>query len=289
MLPTPMTARPPSRLLAGDRRHALAGVFLIALTAVAACGRPQPRHAEPLERCTYEGDCQEARARCDAGGVDACLTLGHLYGTATKEAREFHQPALGEAYLLRACKLSVLACYGVVDVAEHQRALCEFDYATETRLIEAACEVGYPRACAVLADKLVDGVDLPRDTGRAARLYAFACDVEDRFPEFTMIGQGGTRVPPPDPMALQVHACVRGGRLSELGLGGASPPRTTPEEAARLFAARAAKYQVPRRLAPEAWVEAERKAAEAFAQGPVERAAAVRVARKPGGVQLGCR
>jgi hypothetical protein len=270
-------------------RVVLFGARVLALLSLVAC-TPPPRHADPLHRCTYEGDCDPVRVRCDAGDTEACLTLGYLYGTAT-EASAYHQPALGEQYLLRACRLSVLACEGLLDVALTQRGECEADHANETRLIAAGCDAGYPPACVVLADRLVEGVDLPRDTERAARLEAFACDVDDRFPDFTLTGEDGKRVPAKDPMNHQLLACVRAQQLRELGLAGsAAPPRTSLEEAMRRHAMPPDKYRKERLSPPDKVIAKLRADTEWLAMSPKDlEARVVRSRRLRAPILFGCR
>jgi TPR repeat protein len=287
--PFMVASRPKSRRPASDRRRdTLFGACVLVVLSLVACTLP-PRYADPQDRCTHEGICEPVRDLCNAGDADACLTLGYLYGTTT--AGPYHQPELGEQYFLRACRLSVLACDGLLYVAETQRGQCEADYGGEARLVGAACDAGYPPACAALAQKLVEGVDVPRDSERAARLYAFACDVEDRFPDFMLRGENGTRVPPKDPMIRQLLACVRALELHDLGLAGAAaPPRTTVEEAMRRYATPPSRYQKESRAAPEKMLAELRRGAEWLAMSPADLKARVASSRQGDrGLLIGCR
>jgi TPR repeat protein len=222
----------------------------LALLAVVSCAAPLP----PLTACIEKGDCTRARALCDEGDINACV--------ASRD------------YVL-ACQLNVTACSEAVSWGRIRG--CQGARDEENDWLRFACDSGYPPACARIADKLVDGIDLPRDTERAAILYASVCDAADRFPRFARTTYRGGPFPIDDPMGDQLGACVRNERLVELGLGH-TRARTSPERAVELSNERAVRYQGVR-IERTVSLELERRRALGFAHSAEERAKAAREER----------
>ena len=243
--------------------------------------------------------CDGVAARCAAGDAGACSYLGLMAGTLERYDRApvpLDVRARGEGYLVRACALEVSACSSLTWYAtEFEGGPCRESYANETRLLRVACALGFPPACDGLAHKLVDGLNLPRDTERAARLYASVCDAEDTFAPSHDYEEDGARVPGDDPMDAQLFACADFERLAELGMAGDARAKTTPERALELTLERARTQAKTRRsrtaetlqrAGGPALLATARRRASWIVPSAEEQAAAARRARQPGGLAL---
>lgn len=126
-------------------------------------------HPEPSE-----GRAQALFARaCDLGHARACFESGRHFGEGQST-----DDAKAADYYRRACALGAAAgCDAFVDMVLSGRA--EGSVKQSASAYDVACEARESkRACSVLGQALIDGVDVPRDAERGRQLLHRACTDE---------------------------------------------------------------------------------------------------------------
>jgi len=130
-------------------------------------------HPEPASGRTQ----QLFERACDLGHARGCYESGRHYGEGSRP-----DDAKAADYYLRACSLgSASGCSAQVDMILTDRV--EGSIKSALPAFELACEERESApACAMLADALLEGVDVPRDAERAKELLLRVCRDERSDP-----------------------------------------------------------------------------------------------------------